>query len=32
MHRIRKVQFEIRALGLKYTTAAAAWNAVLFVK
>jgi transposase-like protein len=32
MHRIRKVQLNLRTLGLKDTTAPAVWNAVLFNK
>ncbi|MGF6995056.1 hypothetical protein P3T25_003422 [Paraburkholderia sp. GAS32] len=30
IHRIRKGQFDLSALGLKDTTSPAAWNAVLF--
>ena len=32
MHHIRKGQFNLRALALKDTTAASAWNAVLLNK
>jgi len=32
MHRIRKGQFDLWALGLKDTVAPAVWNAVLFDK
>ena len=30
MHRIRKDQFDLRALGLKDNTAPSVWNAILF--